>query len=484
LLLVSGCVFCVIVRSRLVSEFDRALEAKGQALAMLMSREDRTIEIDFNADFMPEFDAAEDEDQDDAEEDDEGSLEYCQVFLEGGTVVWRSPSLGEEELPLAPERSPSTVVSGLMLPDGEDGRCVQIVFAPQVDEVDEEDEEEEAPDPNEVLYELPAGVDEESVRLVLVVARGRDDLDDVLGSLYLSVGVLTLVLLMGIGALVHLSITRGFRPIHAINGQIRGIGPDTLDGRVLINAPPEELATIVAALNGLLERVESGFARERRFSSDVAHELRTPVAELRTACEVGAKWPDDPEHVREFFADIQEVARQMERVVNNLLELTRCDNGTATVFEEPIVLAPFLDECWRRASHVAAANELTFDNNVPADLAVNADRGKLQMILQNIIDNAAAYSVPGTMVSAAAESQPGGGVVLVIGNRAASLEEEDVAHVFDRFWRKERSRTGGKHSGLGLSLVRDLAGVLGVELGVRLKEKDLFEVRVCFPAVD
>ncbi len=492
MLLLAGVVFCIVVRSRVVAEFDRALEAKARALVVLTSREERALEIDFDDEAMPEFasddvdeDGEEHEKDDEDEEDDEEEREkdgpeYFAVLLPDGAVVRKSPSLGSGILPVRSEAGEEVLFRSLQLPDGRRGRLVQIAFAPQADEPDEGEVDE--PEEDEDRYELPATVDENSVKLVLVVAQSRERLDALLAFLYLTFALMSALLLSGSGLVVWTAIRRGFRPLDVMNAQVRRIGPESLDGRIRLASPPDELATILAGLNDLLERVENGFARERRFSSDVAHELRTPVAELRAACEVGARWPDDPVHAKQFFNDIEDVACQMERIVDNLLELTRCDNGTSTVVTEAVDVRSLVEECWRRAARDADANRLRLDNRVERGAMVTTDPGKLQMVLQNVIDNAVFYSVPGSTVVCRSERPDDHSLALVVANEARDLERKDLEAIFDRFWRKDAARGGGRHSGLGLSLVKDLARVLGIELDVDLKEGSIFAVRMVFQA--
>ena len=489
MLLLAGAVFCIVVRSRVMAEFDRALEAKARALVALTSREERMLDIDFDEDAMPEFAAEDDEDDDedggdqdepddDEDEDaEEREPEYFEMRLRSGVTVRKSPSLAGDSLPAELDAARGTLLRSLRLRDGGRGRLVQVTFAPTVEEPDE-DGDEDADD--EDCFELPESVDEAGLELILVVARSREDLDALLGFLYLAFALLGLALLAGIAALVRGAMRRGFRPLDAVNAQVRDIGPESLDGRIRLASPPEELATIIAGLNGLLGRVEDGFARERRFSSDVAHELRTPVAELRTACEVGGKWPEDPRHTRQFFADIEDIAQQMERVVANLLELTRCDNGTSTVIPERMHLRTLVEDCWRRGGRDAEANGLRLDNRVDADAAVLTDRGKLQMMVQNLIDNAVFYSVSGSTVVCRTERPDADRLALALANETRDLERQDLKPIFDRFWRKDVARTGGRHSGLGLSLVRDLARVLGADLDVDLEEGGIFVVRMVF----
>ena len=479
MLLLSGAAFCVVIHARVLYEFDRALAAKAGALVALTSREARTIEVDFDEDAMPEF-RGEEEEEDEEEEEEAADAEYFQIFLEDATVVRKSPSLGKDALPFDEEFEDDPKLENLRLPDGRRGRLVQVVFVPRTDDGEEEKEPLTEGDLEE-LFELPTGVDEESIRLAVVVARSRDGLDALLGSLYLAVALLMVLLLVGVALLVRKSVRHGFRPIDDMNDQIRRIGPDTLDGRVGLASPPEELHAILAALNGLLERVESGFMRERRFSSDVAHELRTPVAELRTACEVGAKWPDDPASVRRFFDDVREIARQMEHVVTNLLALARCDNGTARVNAQPVAVQKLVRDCVQRVAADAAQKGLRVENRMDSSLCVESDRDKLEQVLQNLLANAVAYGAPDTPVVCAC-TPTDSGVDLLFTNRAIDLAREDLEHVFERFWQKDPARGDGERSGLGLPIVKELCHLLGIGLHVDLTPDDIFEVRLSFPS--
>ncbi len=463
LLLVAGVIFGIAAHSRLNEAFDHALGAKAAALVSLTVRDGRMLDLEFGGGAMTAFDA-------------DGDPEYFEVFLPDGTVLKKSPALGGGDLPFDPELSgEGGTFRNVRLPDGRRGRLVRIVFTPEADEPDDAGNAS----PDEDMVELPATVDADSLRIVLAVARSRERLDGLLLSIDLTLGVLSVLLLGGIQLVVRRAIGRGFAPIDAMNAQIARIGPDTLGDRVRIESPPEEIAAMLAALNGLIERVERGFARERRFSSDVAHELRTPVAELRTACEVGARWPDDPEAVGRFFEDARAIALQMEGVVANLLLLANAERGSVDIARRSVAVGPLVQTCWDRLNGAGSNHRL--DNRIDSALSVETDAATLEMIVQNLLGNAVAHGVPGTAIVCEGAAT-GAGIDLTISNPAAGLSDEDVAHVFERFWRKDPARTGHERAGLGLSIVRALAAQLGIGVRARLIDGGVFEIRLSFPA--
>jgi signal transduction histidine kinase len=317
------------------------------------------------------------------------------------------------------------------------------------------------------------------VQLVLVLARSRESLDALLGSLYVAGFAVAITLACAIALLVRRAITRGMHPIEEMNAGISTITPHSLATRLQVPAPPVELAAIQATVNRLLDRVEGAFERERRFSSDLAHELRTPIAELRTACDVGERWPDDTENTRQLFRDVGTIALHLEKTITMLLNLSRSEGGNAPVQTRRIHLQSLVQECWRHTAAVAAEKRLHFDERVDPALTIESDQDKLEVVLRNLIENSVAHSDEGTVVECRGNVTTGG-VELRLVNTAKDLERADLDHIFDRLWRKEVSRTNRRHIGLGLPIVKALCEVLGLRISVDLREGRIFEVSILF----
>ncbi|MDA0989944.1 MAG: ATP-binding protein [Verrucomicrobia bacterium] len=471
-LLVASLVIGIVMRGRVMLEFDRTLQAKANAFAMVTELDGRRLEIDFSAAHMPEFGEDEDEDEDAA---------YFQLFLHDGTTIAKSESLDVDELPFDDRVAAKPHFHNIRLPDDRRGRLVQLAYQPRVETEDEPAALEEViPEDDEIHYLLPATMAAGPLTIHVVLASGREDLDALLLSLYLTLALADIVLLLGIAAVVKRSIRTSLEPVNAMNQQLAKMSPDALDRRIQLASTPDELMAIKGTLNSLLDRLQAAFEKERNFISNVAHELRTPVAELMASSDVGAKWPEDTEQTRQFFEDVRAVAMQMDHTVSNLLELSRCDIGSTTITRDRIAVAEMVDACWARVPAAIRADNLTMDNRLDPGLNLETDRAKLQMILQNIVDNAAAYSVPGTVVICTGQHESGG-FALAIENQAPGLTDSDISSFFDRFWRKDASRTGSQHSGLGLPLAKALAELLGIRMLATLKDGHTIRLELTFP---
>ena len=463
LVLAAGSVaLAVAMRFLDVREFDAALKTKAETLSQLIFRHPQAIEVDFADEYLPEFEREENPD-------------HFQVRFVDGTPIERSGRLGGFDLPFFPDRIGETVFRDVKLPDGRRGRCVQIGVMPRTDEwaVDEDETD---------LVALPEGLDDSRPYVVLAVAWGRQPLDVVLLTIYLIVlgeMILLILILMGV---VHAFLRRGFRPIEQMNEQIRELGPKTLDRRVRLPSTPAELQPVLGALNGFLDDLQSAFARERRFTSNVAHELRTPVAEFRLACEIGAQWPEDPVLVRTRFEELRQSALDMERKVNGLLELSRLDRNAVSVKPSPVRLRTFAQERWECAAGAGNPLCLRLDNRIPEAAEVLSDEFLLDIALGNLLQNALTYSRPDTTVILDWTAAPEGGGVLGVSNQTDHLEPKDLENLFERFWRKDPARTGGERFGLGLSIVQALAERLGLDIQADLDADRRLTLRLAFPA--
>ncbi|BCX47785.1 sensor histidine kinase [Haloferula helveola] len=281
------------------------------------------------------------------------------------------------------------------------------------------------------------------------------------------------VVLAGLGWMwVRFVVHDGLSPLCRIADEIGSIDSASLDGRFANDGLPSELEPIVDRLNRLMDRLEGSFARERRFSADLAHEMRTPIAEAKTIAESAVKWPE--EGGPEAWQDVVASVARMEAVVQSMLQLARLEREQPGAKGEPFPLARIVNERWADHASVAEARDVRLRSEVAADAMVVGDRGWWDHLLGNLLGNAAEYADAGSEVVITMEDDG----AVTISNRASGLAAEDVGHLFDRFWRADEARGESTHCGLGLSLAKACADALGLQLEANLGEGGVLEMRV------
>ena len=361
--------------------------------------------------------------------------------LDGGSVV-RSVSLGDADLPfeLGPADHPR--FWNLVLPSGVAGRAIVVVFSPEA-----------------------AAPEGRAGRFLIVAAMDRRDLDQSVGSVALLLTGCGTVLLVAIFLVVPRVVRREFAPIEALAEEATGITAESLGTRFATERLPGELAPIALRLNDLLARLETSFERERRFGADLAHELRTPLAELRSLAELAVKWPDS--RPADADRDMLAIGAQMEGIVTRLLALMRSERGQIQITNEHVVIDLMLRHVWQPLEREAGGKGVRVTWSVPEGVSIWTDPILLKSILANLLQNAVDYT-PTTGEIAFAASVDANRFEVRVRNSVEGLSAADVSRMFDRFWRRDSARSGTDHAGLGLSLARAFARALGGDLNASL----------------
>jgi two-component system sensor histidine kinase QseC len=307
-----------------------------------------------------------------------------------------------------------------------------------------------------------------------MLARDRRDLDASLARISGALAGAGLLLLLAAALVVTASLRRGLQPLAALADRASRIDAGSLGSRFPEAGLPDELRGISRRLNDLLGRLGASFQRERRFSADVAHELRTPIAELRALAEVALRAPQGHEPEAGSYRDVLDVAVQMERVVGNLLALARCDAGRQDVKLETLDLGAVARDAWRPFQAGASARGLTVSFDLPPAV-VDGDRALLGAIFTNLYSNAVDHAPAGGALDCALHLSPGG-AELAVENTCAGVTGEDLPHLFEPFWRKDAARSDREHSGLGLALVAAYAKLIGAKVEATLPSPDRFRI--------
>ena len=217
----------------------------------------------------------------------------------------------------------------------------------------------------------------------------------------------------------------------------------------------DEIAQITAEFNSLTDRLQTTENARRRFVSDASHELKTPLAGIRLLTDSILQTENmDAETVHEFVGDIGQEAERLSRITEDLLRLTRLDSGA---LEEgaAVAVAPVLERVQRMLRMVAEEKGVTLRYQADADAVVMATEDDIHQILYNIMENGIKYSASGGFVHTDVTVE-GQAVVIRVEDNGVGIPDEDLGHVFERFYRvdKARSRAVGG-TGLGLSIVHD-----------------------------
>lgn len=271
-----------------------------------------------------------------------------------------------------------------------------------------------------------------------------------------------LVVLLLLGVLVgHRTAVHGIDPVRRIARAADEIGSATLSRRVDTRDLPAEIAALAATINGMLERLEGAFLRLERFSADIAHELRTPLSNLRGEVEVALARPRSELEYREVLSSCLEEQERLTRLIETLLFLARAEDPNARVQREKVPIDAELERV--REFYAVAAEEAGIELRVQADAGLTADldRSLFQRAVGNLVENALAHTPGGGVVELRAAGR-GGAVSIEVRDNGAGIPPEHLPHVFDRLYRGDQSRTPGRGGfGLGLSIVRSIVELHG-----------------------
>jgi two-component system sensor histidine kinase QseC len=276
----------------------------------------------------------------------------------------------------------------------------------------------------------------------------------------------------GLGTLVAAGIAlavldRGIRPLDRLGRKVDEIDSASLEERLSSDELAEELQPFARRINGLLDRLEAGFERERRFGADLSHELRTPLAEIRATAEMAKLYPNRASP--EDYESILETTDRLERIVESQLALARSGLERQEAEFETIDIAAMTREVLHSLDPEVRNRELTLDLHLPPERAFTSHHELLETILVNLIENAVHHAPAGSTIEVIVPPSPEASLFQVR-NPAPDLGPEDIERLFERLWRKDASRKDRHHSGLGLSLARSCAEALGFTLDAVLDE--------------
>ena len=448
LLAIGGGVAYSVTRTALTRQFDDALHAKATALAGHIEQNNSHVELELSSQFAGDFDT-------------DGAA-FFQISGTDGRVLLRSRSLRDEVIPLHEVGSNAPSRWNLKLNSELAVRAIAMPFQPRRAHEFREADEDQPLERRRARNPVERAA---SPELVAVVAVDRRNLDNSLSTLAIVLAGSGLLVLTLTAVSVPLLLRLEMAPLDRLTDQTQRITAESLSVRFPTDGLPGELTPIATRLNGLLERLQVSFERERRFSDDLAHELRTPIAEIRSLAELALKWPDG--RSAETDRDVLHVALQMEKMVSRLLLIARSDAGQTGLVADRVELAPLVSGVCESYQARTKDRRLAVEVRIPSKLQIESDAVALRSIVANLFENAVEYSPVKSVLQIRCELE-NGKFALSVTNPVENLEPADVPYLFERFWRKDTARTGGEHAGLGLSLAQALATTIGFSLVAKL----------------
>jgi two-component system heavy metal sensor histidine kinase CusS len=464
------CSLCVLIyavtRYALISNFDKSLLDTAKMLSAIVEleggdgiaerqqehhgrhappRAGQRIDFDFDVSLTPEFD------------NPRGGAYY--QFTDGdGTAIISSPSLAGAELNVFAQLSGPPRYKQCVLPDGRVGRAIGFQFIP------------------------PGNRQPDDGPFSIVVARDA-------GGIYNHLSFLKWLLLISSAAGVLLSVVvalfvsgTGLRPVGTLADEISRVDTDNFDNTSISGEYPQELLPVIRCLNDLLARLKRSLDREKRFSSDIAHELRTPVAGIQTTIEVALSRPREP---KEYQADLKtclQIVKSTNRMIETVLSLARLESKQLPLQQEHIALKDLIDNCWVSFADRAYDKGTKFDNYVGENTGCFSDKTLMSMIFSNILDNAVEYCDKGGRIWIEAEESVEF-ITVSISNTGCKLNPQEADDVFSAFWRGDESRENtGTHCGIGLTVVQRLVRILGGKIKAQVGPESIFTVRLSLPA--
>lgn len=276
-------------------------------------------------------------------------------------------------------------------------------------------------------------------------------------------------------------IRKMLSPVYDMTRTARSISSaNDLSTRINIVDSHDELKEMAETFNGMLDRIQDSYEKQRRFVSDASHELRTPLSVVSGYANLLRRWGSQNQDVlQESVGKIIEETDNMQQLVDRLLFLARADQNTQHVRFERFDASDMMHEIAEETRMID--EEHTLQEDVPPGVILTADRALLKQAVRAIVDNSIKYTPPGGKISLSCREMRGC-VELEIADTGIGIAEKDLPHIFDRFYKADEARTRGKGStGLGLSITRWIVERHRGSIRVESKPGEGTKFVICLP---
>lgn len=434
-------------------QFNQSLTNKANYLKTLVEDDNGNVEFDFAGEFMSEYEQTQ-------------ASEFYQLW-HGEAVFERSDSLDlfpNANLPFLDMPINESKIIDIELPNGHDGRALISHFIAQKDD------------------RSTTGLDVFN-RMTLTIAAPTDELNKVLIIIDI-VFILTCIFgVFGVRYLVTRIVNKGLYPLHNLNDQIKLLDITGVAQTIESDFKVDEIEPIRNELNKFITVNQQLYSNEKRLTNDIAHELKTPIAELISLSEVAIRYPDDKRISDTYTSDVLNISQRMKTIVSNLLLLQRSSSSSMQLNAQNIILNNLLNQVIDELTFKHPTIKTRLNNTTSEDLTLNADEFSVNTILRNLIDNALFYGLPEAPIKLSAVNNITNMTISVSNKIHQPLSSEQLTAIFDPLYQLDSSRTNNQRHGLGLSIVRSLCNLNGFKVNAQNNEDNTLTFNLTLPII-
>ena len=418
----------VSIDSWVENQFNQSLTNKANYLKTLVKDRAGTLEFDFDGEFMSEYEQT-------------SASEFYQLWHEQHTFeksdsleLYPGVDLPRLDIPINEYK-----IIDYSLPNGEDGRAMISHFIAQQDETET----------NNSHFNT----------MILTIAAPTSALNKVLIIIDVVFVLTCIIAVFGVRYLATRIVNRGLYPLNSLNEQIKLLDITETSQTIQSDFKVEEIEPIRNELNKFITTNQQLYQNEKRLTSDIAHELKTPIAELISLSEVALRYPNDERITATYTSDILAISQRMKTIVNNLLLLQRAGSSAVELNLENIDLTGFIRQLSKELQFKHSDIEQRLKLTISSNTTITADRFCLHTILSNLLDNALFYGVNTASVNVQITQSTTQTTITVCNALTTPLSKQQLEAIFDPLYQLDSSRTNNQRHGLGLAIVKSLCSL-------------------------
>ncbi|MBQ9832457.1 MAG: HAMP domain-containing histidine kinase [Clostridia bacterium] len=307
-----------------------------------------------------------------------------------------------------------------------------------------------------------------TVRGTTSIINGTDEIKPLLAAAVLIMPVLILLSVTG----GYIITKRAFKPVKQINETAERIACENdLSCRIGLGKGNDEIYTLANTFDNMFDRLQEAFENEKQFTSDASHELRTPVSVIISQCEYSIENADTLSEAKEGLKVVLNQATRMSLLISRLLMLARADKGHQKLNIESFDISEIAAMVAEEKKATADKKNIKVKTNIKNSIMIDADETMIMRMLINLIDNAIDYGKEGGSIEIGVTENDAGMIVGYVADDGIGISEKDLPHIWERFYRADKSRTRSAKNGtgLGLAMVKWIVNAHGGSIEVTSK---------------